>query len=73
MTFEEWWANWSPEPVKDEYERTLAKRAWEAATKAEREACAKVCENMANGHTTTKASALMARECMAAIRMRSNA
>jgi hypothetical protein len=29
--FEEWWENWSPEPVKDEYERLIAKRAWDAA------------------------------------------
>lgn len=40
---------------------------------AEREACANVCEEVANAPRTTKSGALAARECMGFIRMRSNA
>ena len=34
MEFEAWWANWSPEPAKYEYERIIAKRVWDAAIEA---------------------------------------
>ena len=43
MTFDEWWelhgSKWALPN-----ERLIAKQAWQAATRAEREECAKVCE-----------------------------
>ena len=51
MTFEEWWAaRWPTNAmpaVMDSAFMGLAQEAWEAATKAEREACAKVCDRQA--------------------------
>jgi hypothetical protein len=66
MTFEEWLSRTVP---LDPAQQFVAKCAWEAATKAEREACAKVCEN----HTVFFGNGIELRKKMAAaIRMRSN-
>jgi hypothetical protein len=71
MTFDEWFAETSK--VTTFFHagvcKSLAIAAWEAATKAEREACAKVCEE------TGKTKGNILRECYVcadAIRMRSD-
>lgn len=46
MTFEEWW-----DKSGDGRSKMLAKRAWVEAANAEREACAKVCDDL---HDTWK-------------------
>ena len=43
MTFDEWWNEWGVE-MAHLPEKSAAKKAWEAATLAEREECAKVCD-----------------------------
>lgn len=49
MTFDEWW-DWFWDDKTDtqdlELREAIAREAWEAATKAEREACAKACEDI---------------------------
>lgn len=65
MTFDEWW-----ETSDNEYsdEKNLAKDVWQAATLAEREACAKVCdEKAAKLYPHAKAPYL---DCSDAIRAR---
>ena len=42
MTFEEWWAKQPKDPTK----HISPREAWKAATLVEREACAKVCEEL---------------------------
>jgi hypothetical protein len=73
MTFDEWVER--SIPMTDQ-EKTFAWFAWKAATEAEREACAEVCESFigeqprAGFHGEYKQGA---KNCAAAIRMRSNA
>ena len=69
MTFNQWWGSlkWSyfarifMEPIA----RLFAEMAWNAAVRAEREACAKVCEEVGNrdrdSHAWDAAAALRAR------------
>jgi hypothetical protein len=83
MTFEEWFAEISK--VTTFFHagvcKSLAIAAWEAATKAEREACAKVCEDQIDGYyerdrlsndvpweASTIGEIDMAMQCAAAIR-----
>lgn len=65
MTFDEWWkeqpTRFTAAGFKDD-----AREIWEAATMAEREACAQLCENDENGFSTE------GKWCAAAIRARSN-
>jgi len=54
MTFNEWWVesfgpNWKA--VCTEWEKEVAEMAWKAATAAERERCAKLCEKEADDWT----------------------
>jgi hypothetical protein len=51
MTFEEWWA--SEERDRDWYLPLIAEAAWNAATAAERERCAKVCEQQLDEPAST--------------------
>ena len=68
MTFDEWWelhgSKWALPN-----ERLIAKQAWEAATLAEREECAKVCDSRYLGDNNRED--LEAKRCAAAIRARS--
>jgi hypothetical protein len=71
MTFDEWLSRTVP---LDPAQQLVAKCAWEAATKAEREACAKVCEvagvaRIATLHDWTR---IVGDELATAIRERSN-
>lgn len=71
MDFDEWFydAIWRNEDFK-----TCLRRAWEAATEAEREACAKVCEKESNlWQQKGQQDIRDFRLCAAMIRMRSNA
>lgn len=45
MTFEEWWGK--RVVVGNDNDKDTCRQVWEAATAAERERCAKVCEAMA--------------------------
>ena len=65
MTFEEWWHHNSPNFECDDNE---AEEIWEAATKAEREACAQACSAIALGDSKTEAEEIAAYKCEAAIR-----
>ena len=51
MTFDEWWEKptdgWYLGRMATDDEKRYAQVAWEEATKAEREACAKTCEDEA--------------------------
>ena len=71
MTFDEWWndyvAGWVNEYL---VEKSAAKRAWQAATLAEREDCAKVCELRYMGDNNRED--MEAKRCADAIRARSN-
>lgn len=73
MTFEEWWGEPPMEvtPCKprgdDDDVRIWVWQAWQAATMAEREACAKVCDMYENGRHEN-----MADVCADKIRARSN-
>ena len=75
MTFEEWWVkgNW----LGTYEERLRAKAAWQAATEAEREACAKVCEDIttsgdwADSHEEIVSWGVGTSDCADAIRARS--
>jgi hypothetical protein len=75
MTFDEWVER--SIPMTDQ-EKTFAWFAWKAATGAEREACAAVCEVKANENADkwegdeAKAASRMMLQCAAAIRKRSN-
>ena len=69
MTFEEWIVKEIP---KSGAEYRMAKAAWDAATKAEREACAKVCDTTWNGDADTYEYTEACNECAEAIRMRSD-
>lgn len=72
MTFEEWAADGKK---LGGMELELARSAWDAATKAEREACAKVCDlgiHQVRENGWIDAANERAR-CAAAIRERSNA
>ena len=73
MDFEEWYDNriWGNEDFKE-----ACWAAWEDATKAEREACAKVCEAAQpplEHFDVMRAAGNTARKCAKSIRMRSNA
>ena len=71
MTFDEWWNEWGVE-MAHLPEKSAAKKAWEAATLAERDECSKVCDNMAVGEGDED-YAIGSAWCAAAIRARSNA
>lgn len=47
MTFEEWWVA-QPARLDAAVVKNDARAIWDAATKAEREACAKVCDEFAD-------------------------
>ena len=68
MTFEEWWGDAFPD--LDDYE--LAQAAWQAATAAERERCAKVAEGLLEQTVVTDTRVIhsnaMAQRIAAAIR-----
>lgn len=66
MTFDEWWAKQPKDPTKP----ISLREAWEAAEKQEREACAIVCDVLAED--IMMSSEQDARYCAEAIRMRSN-
>ena len=42
MTFDEWRESYHPDPLMNE---GMARSAWDAAVKAERDACAKLCDD----------------------------
>jgi hypothetical protein len=64
MTFDQWWKHiFGDKKIPDWIHETVVRNAYEAAVKAEREACAKVCEDLIG----TRA---MARHCADAIRAR---
>lgn len=72
MTFKEWWDSTNVGTAIE-----FAKAAWEAATKAEREACAKACEAeavdaAATNEQTDHAYNTALTHAAAAIRARSN-
>ena len=69
MTFDEWLSRTVP---LDPAQQLVAKCAWEAATKAEREACAKVCDDIANATEPDDFALDAVNEAAAAIRLRSN-
>jgi hypothetical protein len=69
MTFDEWLSRTVP---LDPAQQFVAKCAWEAATKAEREACAKVCDDIANATEPDDFALDAVNEAAAAIRLRSN-
>lgn len=48
MTFDEWWDEFPLVSKRAVYYRKVANEAWQAATLAEREACAQVCDSVAN-------------------------
>ena len=66
MTFDEWWelhgSKWALPN-----ERLIAKQAWQAATLAEQEECAKVCDEYAKESSNPMN---FAENCAAAIRAR---
>ena len=71
MTFEEWWVdrhgiNWKA--YYTDSAKEAAEEAWEAATLAERESCAKVCEDHAEDAWDHEGGSLW---CADAIRARS--
>lgn len=76
MTFEEWWDDyWTKTSQPAAFDATfkeVAGKAWDAATAAERERCARVAEGMEqpDGMSWNKASlyGLMRREAAAEIR-----
>jgi hypothetical protein len=48
MDFQRWWAETGHQMRREKFSTSeIARAAWEAATKAEREACAKICEDYA--------------------------
>jgi hypothetical protein len=64
MTFDQWWKHiFGDKKIPDWIHETVVRNAYEAAVLAEREACAKVCEDLIG----TRA---MARHCADAIRAR---
>jgi hypothetical protein len=64
MTFDQWWKHiFGDKKIPDWLYETVVRNAYEAAVLAEREACAKVCEDLIG----TRA---MARHCADAIRAR---
>lgn len=74
MNFEEWYEE---ARTKEPYlNRGISQRdIWEAATKAEREACAKVCEAVIEdyrGSNMGKCAEVVGDKCVDAIRERSN-
>lgn len=77
MTFDEWMVTHRPgyKPSDDSVQDRVLRSCWEAATAAEREACAKVCEQYADDHSGTSndrhGEEFAAFNCAAAIRARS--
>jgi len=71
MSFEEWWGH---QPTRETAKmfKEEAQEIWDAATAAEREACAKVCEAQADSvcHGHRGAAPVKAYMCAAAIRER---
>jgi hypothetical protein len=48
MTFDQWWKNiFGDKKIPDWIHETVVRNVYEAAVKAEREACAKLCDEMA--------------------------
>ena len=68
MTFDEWFQSKQGEAYESMY--AFAKAAWKAATLAEREECAKLCESRYMGDNNRED--MEARRCATAIRARSN-
>jgi hypothetical protein len=70
--FEAWWAKHGQfcRAGGGGYEKTFAFRAWEAATKEEREVCAKVCEGLLRDGEYQFNNAVQ--DCVDLIRERSN-
>lgn len=74
MDFEEhWWAGVCANPnlARDNLIKEIAKCAWEAGAKAEREICAKICEAQIDSFEANRGYG--PEICAEAIRMRSNA
>jgi hypothetical protein len=69
MTFEEWWDNKYADPVMCRLRR-VAQESWDAATKVEREECAKLCESEKRNGEYQYNNAVQ--DCADSIRMRSN-
>ena len=67
MTFDEW-AKSRPLGEPNSHGYLMAKAAWQAATRAEREECAKVCDSRYLGDNNRED--LEAKRCAAAIRAR---
>ena len=67
MTFEEWWGKQNGDPVEIGIMQ-VARITWDAATKVEREACAKACESVFLAASTLDQAAM----CASEIRKRSN-
>lgn len=69
MDFQKWWAQQGHGLWRDDKAITpqVARAAWAAATEAERERCAKLCEEIAR-EKTPLAAALGADDCATAIR-----
>lgn len=70
MDFDKWWAQQPKDPTKP----ITPRMAWDAATKAEREACAKLCDELPAPPGTTSFSSyeVATMDCGEAIRMRAN-
>jgi hypothetical protein len=65
MTFDQWWKHiFGDKKIPDWIHETVVRNAYDAAVKAEREACAKVCEEWGAWNN-------IAQDCAAAIRARS--
>lgn len=71
MEFEQWFEQYAP--TAPEILDECAKAAWDAATKAEREACAHECEAQADESGGQDWYVSGAMDCADAIRKRSNA
>ena len=69
MDFQEWWAQHGHGLWRDEkaLASQVAMAAWDSATKAERDRCAQICEEIARERTPLSA-ALGADDCATAIR-----
>jgi len=56
MTFDQWWKHiFGDKKIPDWIHETVVRHAYEAAARAEREACARLAEDGLIGHTIAKA------------------